>query len=269
MTVKPQTEYVRIGDLHFDPRYQRIDHLNIARVNDIAKNFDPAAFGAIYVNRREDGQLFVIDGMHRVKAVRKRSGGDAGDNAEVLAVVYDRLTIVEEARLFWQQTKRTPISPMSQFHARVTAEDAAAKTVKTILEAHGLVLTRSATSKNAVQAASAVMSIYQANRNNLDNFERIVSIIARGCEAGRMLPSGRLFYGVSLFLRLYDEANATRLAQVIAKLDPETYNEEFRVAYRFIRSDAPSAAQVLVDRYNKGLPKDQKLPNVYEVVNRK
>lgn len=50
-------------------QYQRI--LNMKNVAGIVKNFDPAKLGVLVVSRRGDGTYAVLDGQHRLAALRR------------------------------------------------------------------------------------------------------------------------------------------------------------------------------------------------------
>jgi hypothetical protein len=240
-----RTKFVRISELEFDEAYQRVDNLNIARINDIAKNYDHAAVGVILVSRRTGGRLFVIDGMHRVKACLKKFG----PTHQMLAVVFDGLTVEEEARLFWKQTKRTAVSPFDQHRARLAAGDSASIAMRDILGEHGLLFSRGS-SQTAVQAVKIVEKIYHST--NQDDFREIVRIVATGCRLGRMTPSGLLFEGVFEFLRTYDDVDRNRLIKAIAKADGEEFNRSTSAAFQFTGSRPSSLCEAVRKEYNRG-----------------
>ena len=67
----PEMDYIDVNELITDPRYQR--NLSPGHAKTIADSFDPSVFQPLSVNRRswENDRLVVIDGQHRVHAVRK------------------------------------------------------------------------------------------------------------------------------------------------------------------------------------------------------
>lgn len=260
MNDKPQAQYVRLGDLKFDPRYQRTDNINQARVNDIAKNYDPAAVGAIYVNRREDGTLFVVDGQHRVLAMRKKHANDIGENYQMLALVYDGLTIVEEARLFWHQTKRTAVSATDQYTARVAAEDPRMCEIREIVESHGLKISRNR-GKNQVGFIKQIEDRYK--KHGAEFVDEAIGIMADGCRMGSSYPTVFIFIAICELLRNYDpgQYDVDTLIKAIAKLNFEAFNKQAAGFVMMLGSRDRSLCQALVIAYNK-TTKGGKLPDV-------
>ena len=49
--------------------YQRV--LNMKNVNGIVRDFDPARLGVLVVNHRADGTYAILDGQHRLAALRR------------------------------------------------------------------------------------------------------------------------------------------------------------------------------------------------------
>lgn len=58
-----------ITSLKTDMSYQ--SPVKESQVKKIVKNFDPQKLHTIVVNKRNDGQFFVIDGQHRVEALKE------------------------------------------------------------------------------------------------------------------------------------------------------------------------------------------------------
>lgn len=66
---------VRIGDIDREgPHYQR--PLKESDVRRIARDYDPGMIGEPELNVRDDGTVVVIDGQHRVEALRRKFGED-------------------------------------------------------------------------------------------------------------------------------------------------------------------------------------------------
>lgn len=151
-----QTTYVRAGDIQFDESYQRIDGISRARVNDIAKNFDPLIVGVIEISKRDDGSLFCVDGMHRVHGCIARFGPDY----QMLAIVNTGLTSFDEARMFERQTKRTAVSTFDRHRARVASNDARATAIGSILGDFGIRVVRNRGAKRTIRAIGTIEGIY-------------------------------------------------------------------------------------------------------------
>lgn len=120
-----------INDLCMDEGYQR--RLGAHRVQQIARQYNSRYAGIIYVNLREDGRLFVVDGQHRVVAA-----GMAGET-HVLAYVWVGLTQVEEADMFDKvNCNRGPVPALDRFRARLMAGEEKAKAIRAAVEAAGV-----------------------------------------------------------------------------------------------------------------------------------
>jgi len=114
---------VKINDLHMDWSYQR--PISKARVRRIVREFDVRRLGVITVSKRANGDQYVVDGSHRVAVLLA-----IGDRQEILADVWEDLTVRDEAELFTltngDQKKPTAVE---NFRAQVVAEYPAAVTV--------------------------------------------------------------------------------------------------------------------------------------------
>jgi len=114
--------------LNVDLSYQH--HHRPQQVAEIAEGFDEYKLQPLVVNRRPDGTYWVIDGRHRLEAIRRR--GDL--RREVWCVVYDGHDRPWEARMFellYSLQKRKPYQAL--FAARLAADDPAAHEIVDIL----------------------------------------------------------------------------------------------------------------------------------------
>ncbi len=64
---------IKADDLNVDRGYQRA--AGTSYINKIAREFDPALFGIITVAERDDGSYWILNGQHRVEAMRKMGNG--------------------------------------------------------------------------------------------------------------------------------------------------------------------------------------------------
>ena len=96
-------------------QYQRI--LNMKNVAGIVKNFDPAKLGVLVVSHRADGTYAVLDGQHRLAALR-RLGYDAAN-----CIVLEGMTIRQEADYFRRQNEnKQSLRINDTFNASLWAE---------------------------------------------------------------------------------------------------------------------------------------------------
>jgi hypothetical protein len=121
--------WVKIADLRMDWSYQR--PTSGTRVRRIVREFDVRRLGVITVSRRDDGEQFVVDGSHRVAVLKAM-----GERDEILADVWDGLSVRDEAELFTltngDQKKPTAVE---NFRAQVVAEYAPAVIVNACMVA--------------------------------------------------------------------------------------------------------------------------------------
>ena len=117
--------------LTIDRSYQR--EPITAQYRRIARNLDFDALGVLHVSKRNDGSLMVVDGWHRVLALREQQV----DEWEVSCQVYSGLTIKEEAQLYrLLNTTRKP-SPWDDFKAGLRSGDSECAAINRIAGRNG------------------------------------------------------------------------------------------------------------------------------------
>lgn len=123
-------EWIRLGNMAVPPHAQR--ELKPAKVDAILADFDLDVFGVITVSERR-GVFYVIDGQHRVEAI-KRWEGDGWQDLKVECRVYRGLTEAEEANKFDRLNDAMPVSIFDKFRIRVNAGRDTETNVKKIVE---------------------------------------------------------------------------------------------------------------------------------------
>jgi len=239
------TGWVRVGDLQFDESYQRTGQLNHARINDIARNYDAAAIGVILVSEREDGSLYVIDGMHRVLATIKRFGADHRMHATLVC----HLTVAEEARAFWMQTKRTAVSKIQQFNARLAAGDAVAVNLLAMLDGAGISAPKRHGSPEYFRAIAMLERL--AKQHGDEIVSRALCVASDGCRARNEAPTGWLIAAIVEMLLRFD-VDDKRLTEAVAALDMATFKRDVTSANSLYGNLAYGAGAVLHREYNRG-----------------
>ncbi len=107
--------WVPIADMKVSPKAQREFKPNHAA--SFAADFDLEALGYPVVSKR-DGNYYIVDGQHRIAALKMIGWGDQSIQCEV----YDGLDEAEEAELFLRRDKRKAISAFDRFRIGVVAE---------------------------------------------------------------------------------------------------------------------------------------------------
>lgn len=139
---------LRIEDLRIDHLYQR--DLILEVVEKIAAEWDIATAGAILVSQRENGEMYVIDGQHRLAAAKK-----AGET-EILTQVLTGMTPEQEAaRRLRGNYKRTD-RIYEAFRARVFAGDPVAVGIQSLLGEFGTHANYSPTLHTGINAIATV-----------------------------------------------------------------------------------------------------------------
>lgn len=107
--------WVPIEKMRVNPVAQR--ELNLSRVDRIAREFDPEQIGTPTVNERGDGHFHIIDGQHRIEALKAVGWGDQS----VQCWVYTGLTDAEEAETFLKLNDYLAVSAFDKFRKGVAA----------------------------------------------------------------------------------------------------------------------------------------------------
>ena len=153
--ISKMSSMVKVSDLLIDYSYQR--NPIGKKVNKIAKNFDPDLLGVIICSMRESGVLAVIDGSHRVHALRQKQMNDAVLNA----LVYFDLKIEDEAKIFsLLNQEHTKPNPAEIFKAGIIAGDEETIIINRIFTNLGLNI-GVGPGENKVRAISTVKRVYR------------------------------------------------------------------------------------------------------------
>jgi hypothetical protein len=151
----PVLQYCAVEQLCVDERYQRsLEARNsISLVRRIAANWDWGLCQPLYVARRDDGKLYVVDGQHRWAAAKLR-----GDVWQLPCVVRSFATPEQEAAAFVAlNQERTPLTQLQIFRAATAAGDPEACGISAAIEEAGL--TVATTSNNQQCGKGAVGNI--------------------------------------------------------------------------------------------------------------
>lgn len=115
---RPQSRLISIDQLKVYPEVQRIPPTR-KLVKDIADKLDLSALGTFHVSHRANGSYSVIDGQRRMLALRLRDMG----TYKVNALVYEGLTVKQEAALFRLLNKSRLVGAFDDFDKGVVAGD--------------------------------------------------------------------------------------------------------------------------------------------------
>lgn len=179
MTAKPTTHptrvertavlrWVPIGLMRVSPLAQR--ELNRARVDKIAVNLDIEQIGAPTVNKRGNC-FFIIDGQHRVEALRQIGWGDQ----QIQCWAYEGLTEAEEAEKFLKLNDVLAVPAMARYRVAVQAGRPMECDIERIVRSHGCKVTGDQTD-GAISAVGTLVRIYERAGGQV--LSRTISIIS-------------------------------------------------------------------------------------------
>lgn len=117
----PVLQFIQPSELQVDATYQRSLEASTSQslIRRLAQHWNWDLCQPLVVARRQGGELFVIDGQHRLESARMR-----GDIAHLPCVVVEYSTAADEAASFVHlNQQRRPLGKLDLFKAAVASED--------------------------------------------------------------------------------------------------------------------------------------------------
>lgn len=246
---------IKADDLGIDHRYQR--PLSEASVNRIAKQFDPKLFGVVTVSERGDGTFWIVDGQHRVAAIRKMGNGQTEIPCEVLT----SLSYEEEANVFHKRNawKKT-MTPQDKFRGALQSGDETAHRINETVSASGYAVNLE-TSELHGGKIPAIAALQYVDKQYREGHLLLTIGLIRDIWGTDTGPRGTLITGVAYFLSLYRDIASRR--RFIERMSTQTmdhlYSEakEYRSKTKVERDVA--MCSVLVGYYNFKMHKENQL----------
>lgn len=243
-------------ELEIDRSYQR--EPRPAWVKAIADNFDPSLLDPLSVSRRRDGRLFVMDGQHRLLAVRSIGWGDQ----KVPCIVHNGLTIEEEARRFNTQDNRKPLNIQEKFRARLLERDPVSVRIQAIVGEAGfrLNLTGGDTTNGEIPGVGTLLRIVHAYGPEIlrDTLEVIRDGL--GTSIG---PRSEIVDGIAQFIWRYPtDYDRGRLTAVLRTMTQDRLRAEGGDMSRVLGvSKSHGIGRVVLKGYNNRLNPKNRLPD--------
>jgi len=198
---------VSVEDLMIDMSYQRFPNEN--KVNDIVKNFDPDAIGVLICSAREDGTIAVIDGGHRVAALRMLGF----EKMNVDCLVYFDLTIAEEAKIFnLMNDNRTKPKTQDRFKAKVTSNDTNAVELNDIFKTVGLEVATKPMN-NGIRAIGTVENVFK--KHGADVTLKALTLLKEAFGSHSSSFSDVAIVAVANVLSTYKDVDLNRLSNAL------------------------------------------------------
>jgi Family of unknown function (DUF6551) len=152
-TRQARLKWVPIADMRVSPLAQR--EINRHRVDRIAADFDPEEVGNPTVSWR-DGHWYVIDGQHRIEAMRQMGWEDQ----QIQCWTYEGLTEAEEAERFLRLNDVLAVDRYARFKVGVAAARDEACEIDRVVRLQGLVVSRDRI-PGAVRAVGTLERVYR------------------------------------------------------------------------------------------------------------
>lgn len=142
-----------------------------ARVDALAADFDLEQFGIPTVNLR-DGVWYIIDGQHRIEALKIWFGDGAWEDQHVYCSAYEGMTEQQEAESFLKLNDRLAVLPLAKFRVAVTAHRSEETEIDDIVRAAGL---RISADRGGITAVGTLQRLYR--NGGPDTLRRTLEII--------------------------------------------------------------------------------------------
>ena len=204
--LKTVNRKINVDDLNIAESYQRT--IVPARVNRIAKEIDPDAFGSLTVGERRDETLWVVDGMQRLTAARKLG------ITSVPCDVFKSEGPEHEARVFRLKNKeRTNVSACSIFRAQLVEGDQQTVEIANVVKASGLKLRLDggAAGWPFVKAVKALERSFQ--RVGSDGLRQAFRILGEAWAGEDDALQGDVIEGVCWFIKKNETFDEQRLIE--------------------------------------------------------
>lgn len=227
-------------------------------VNRLIREWDDRLLDPLVVSFR-DGKFNVVDGQHRVAAMRKMNGGQ---EVMVSCIIFSGLTYEQEADLCYKLDKAKKRLTLAQATNALSESgtDAEIRTVKSLIEANGFIwaLNKRTRGANEIGSIRALMKSWRALGNV--EFSRMLMLLR--CTWGGHPGSLTSFVlsGMTLFLKTYGLEMDDRLfIHQLSKVDPDEIIKRGKVDFS-TSSNALRFARVILEKYNNQRKNTKKLP---------
>jgi len=235
--------------LTVDPAYQR--PLNVSRAENMARNFNWAAFGALTVYRRPNGDLKIVVGQHRWQAALRRP-----DITKVPCVVFENekqalaAQRALEAKTFIGESVETRnISAYRKHKAGCVARHPLPRKVQELIDSSGRELSEHGgpTSIRCIQKITSLMKNYEAE---LRRIWPIMVEASEGTEFYEDVLDGLVYLERFANQSITEERWATRVISTGSKVLRWAIQQE---AAQCGYSGSKVRGLALMKRLNKGL----------------
>ena len=218
-------------------------------VNRLIAEWDDRLMEPLTVSFR-DGKFYVIDGQHRIQALRKMNGNQ---DVMVLCKVFNGMTYFDEAMLCYQLDKAKRRLTLAQSTKALveSGTDADIGNICRLMDEAGFTwdLEKSREGDHRIVVTRSIIDAYQVL--GPDAFSRMLSLLDACWHGDPNSLNASMISGMTLFLKTYSQdLNDASFSQRMAAIDPQEIVRRSKTDCS-TSSKALRVARVLLEKYNK------------------
>lgn len=262
LVTKSALRVVELERLQTDSSYQREVK---AKHKKIVSEFNEDALGIPLVGEREDGSLWIVDGLQRKTALVKMG------RKTVRAEVFASRGPEHEAEVFkLVNLNRTKLNQGEQFKALLAAHDPTAWEIKKVVEECGYTLTLSATGMTGKRRAGGMTNDDKASKQvscfntlrwayqycGIESIRFALTVVDKAWPGDRLNTYQIMFGGLCVFYQRRD--GVVDLDRLIPRMQSVTAQKVLYAASQnqIGNSKQQAVADVMEKVYNKRLPRN-------------
>lgn len=226
-------------------------------VDRLIREWDERLLEPVIVSFR-DGKFYVVDGQHRISAMRKMNGGNG---IMINCKVYSGLTYEQEAAFCYKLDKAKKRLSLSQATNALaeSGENAEITEIRQLTENCGFVwaLGKSRGKTGEIVSTRALVNAYRLLGGVA--FVRMMNLLWDTWEGDPRSLTAAILSGMALFVKTYEtEINDKTFVSRLSQADPDEINRRGRADFS-TSSVALRYARVILEKYN-GQRGGRKLP---------
>lgn len=243
---------VPINQMRIPPALVTQREFRKAHGDRIAAELDLNQIGYPIINHR-DGIYWVVDGQHRIYALKQNGFGSDSLDCEV----YEDLTDAEAADIFLGRDARKPIPLYDKFHVACTAGHKRERDIQRAVESNGQKISRAR--DEGISAVGALGAVYDRSGDVV--LGQVVRTINLGFGGDPMAFDRAVVEGLGLVFNRYNgRTNEKELGARLSELRQGArglLQKAEAIRLRTGNQKKQCVAAAVVDLYNKGLaPRD-------------
>jgi hypothetical protein len=240
---------VPINKMRIPPALVTQRQFRKAHGDSLAADLDLNKLGFPIINHR-DGNYWVLDGQHRIYALRQ----NGFENELLDCEVYEDLSDSEAADIFLGRDARRAISTFDKFHVACTAGHKDANDIRRIVESNGLKISQSR-DEGCIGAISALQKVYDRSGDVV--LAQTIRVLKNAFAGDPTAFDPSLVQGVGLVFNRYNgktnEKDMTSRLSTTAHGVRGLLRRAESQRERTGNSKAQCVAATVVDTYNRGL----------------